>query len=92
MTGDVVKTTVRITFTEFNVSEYTVAVAGDLDADGVCDTSDARLALRIACLLEDADSAVRRAANLDQKGDVTSADARLILRVAVGLDKLSELL
>lgn len=58
----------------------------DLDLDGEVTAADARLALRIAVKLDNADDALKAAADVDGDRKVTAADARLILRMAVGLE------
>ena len=61
----------------------------DIDCDGSVTAADARLALRIAVRLDDADDLVKAAADVDGDGSVTSADARFILRMAVGLEEVT---
>ena len=61
----------------------------DLDKDGKVTTADARIALRIALRLENADDVLKTAADVDGNGTVTAADARTILRIALGLEKYS---
>ena len=75
------------------ICEYpaiTIALAGDVDGDGVLTASDARLALRASVGLESyyPGSYEFEAANTDNSGSVTAADARAILRAAVGISKL----
>ena len=91
-TGDTLQCSVRITFTEFKILEYTVVVLGDATGDGAVRSDDARQALRLAVGLDSAGAAVCRAADADQSGEVNSADARLILRAATGLDSLEGIL
>ncbi len=64
-----------------------VRLKGDVDGDGTVTPADARLALRIAILLEPAESYDLRYADLDNDGYITPADARLVLRVSIGLEK-----
>ncbi|MCH5199184.1 MAG: leucine-rich repeat protein [Oscillospiraceae bacterium] len=59
----------------------------DLNGDGEITAADARIALRIAVKLDDADDALKAAADVDSDKRVTAADARFILRIAVGLEK-----
>jgi len=61
----------------------------DLDGDGAVTAADARIALRIAIRLQEADDALKAAADVDGDGKVTAADARLILRMAVGLEEFT---
>ena len=58
---------------------------GDVNADGVIDPADARLALRAAVSLEQPDILQEECADIDRDGAVSPADARLILRFSVGL-------
>lgn len=53
---------------------------GDLDSDGLCTTTDARLILQLAL----SDAAVIDEADVDKDGYVTTTDARLTLQYAVG--------
>lgn len=64
---------------------YTVE-PGDVNTDGKVNASDARLALRIAAGLDDADDETVRIGDLSGDGKITAADARLILRKASQLD------
>ncbi len=62
---------------------------GDVNGDGVVDTEDARVALKIAAglyILEGEEQLIRTDVNFD--GAVTSLDARQILRGAAGLATL----
>lgn len=59
---------------------------GDVDGNGVINSSDARLALRISVGLETATKEVKIVADVDGNGIVGAADARLILRYSVGLE------
>jgi hypothetical protein len=64
-------------------------VYGDVNGDGVVDTEDARVALKIAAglhVLDSEDQLIRTDVNFD--GLVTSLDARQILRGAAGLATL----
>ena len=61
----------------------------DLNKDGKVTTADARLALRIALRLDNADDITKAAADVDGDGSVTTADARLILRIALELEEYS---
>ena len=61
------------------------AEKGDVDRDGEISSNDARLALRIAVNLEQADEEQLILADLDDDNIVSSSDARLILRLSVGL-------
>ena len=61
----------------------------DLNKDGKVTTADARLALRIALRLDNADDITKAAADVDGDGSVTTADARLILRIALDLEDYS---
>ena len=68
---------------------------GDVDADGIITTADARLVLRCAVGLGEQDGVIKLSketitgwqaiADYDADGEITPADARLILRVSVGL-------
>ena len=62
---------------------------GDVDADGIISSADARLALRYAVKLDKYDQSQKLIADADKDGELTAADARLILRVAVRLEDLS---
>lgn len=64
--------------------------AGDVDASGKVDATDARLALRAAVGLESLSAEAQKAADVDFNGVVNATDARIILRAAVGLEKLPE--
>ena len=61
----------------------------DIDKDGEVTAADARLALRMAVRLDNADDITKAAADVDGDGQVTAADARLILRMAVGLEEIT---
>ncbi len=61
---------------------------GDVDGNGIIDSSDARLALRAAVKLETLTDVQTKVADADGDGEISSSDARLILRAAVGLEKL----
>ena len=60
---------------------------GDVDADGVVTTADARLVLRYAVGLGNFDKVIKdiKVADFDGNGKVEAADARMTLRAAVGL-------
>lgn len=64
---------------------------GDANDDGIVNSNDARLALRIAVNLETGDERQMLAADINNDGTVNSADARMILRVAVNLENVEEL-
>ncbi len=66
--------------------EFSTPMTGDIDYSGAVDAADARLALRIAVNLENANKETKILADADNDGNVTAADARLILRFAVGLE------
>ena len=57
---------------------------GDVNRDGVVDTTDARLLLQAAVGSLEEDSALRVFGDVNQDGRVDTADARLILQYAVG--------
>ncbi len=61
------------------------AEKGDVDRDGQISSDDARLALRIAVQLDEADEEQLLLADFDGDNVVSSSDARLILRLSVGL-------
>ena len=67
-----------------------VYTPGDVDADGIISSADARLALRCSVGLEyfSQKSASCYACDADRDDRVTSADARLILRASVGLESI----
>ena len=63
-------------------------VTGDADGDARVTAADARIALRVAVLLEThpgVNSGWFKAVDIDQDGLITAQDARSILRLAVGL-------
>lgn len=62
-----------------------VGKVGDVNKDGVINTTDARLALRIAVALEHADELQLILADANGDMYVKSGDARMILRYAVQL-------
>lgn len=64
---------------------YAAAMKGDIDCNRTVDSSDARLALRLAVDLEKLDPYQIAAADIDGDGTVSSTDARYILRRSVGL-------
>ena len=64
---------------------------GDTNDDGAVKSDDARLALRFAVKLEEADERQFVAADINNDKVVNSADARIILRVAVELENIEEL-
>ncbi len=70
------------------VSMTSAATLGDIDADSLISSNDARLALRASVRLEALTEAQMLLADVDFDGEVTSADARSILRAAVGLESL----
>ena len=63
-------------------------VPGDVDADGIVSSADARLALRASVRLETLGREATQSADVDRDGQVTSADARVILRISVKLDAI----
>ncbi len=66
--------------------EYPDAMTGDLNNDGKITAMDARLALRIAARIDEANEAQRMIADFNADGNVTAMDARLILRKAARID------
>ena len=64
---------------------------GDANDDGIVNSNDARLALRIAVKLETADERQKLAADINNDGTVSSADARMILRAAVKLENINDI-
>ena len=62
-------------------------VMGDADGSGKVDATDARIILRLAAKLQDAESAAQTlVCDVDGSGKVDATDARLVLRVAAKLD------
>ena len=66
------------------VRTYAAAVRGDVDGNGVVDSSDARLVLQYAVGKVDAAAVNLAVADVDGSGTVDSTDARWILQRAVG--------
>lgn len=66
-------------------SAFDAFMRGDIDCNRVIDSSDARLALRLAVGLETFDEYRTTAADIDLDGAITSTDARYILRRSVSL-------
>ncbi len=62
---------------------------GDIDADGIVSTADARLALRYAIKLQTLTRQQKLAADVDFSRSVKVGDARTILRAAVGLEEIT---
>ncbi|MBQ8209856.1 MAG: dockerin type I repeat-containing protein [Clostridia bacterium] len=88
-TGDILRSTTTIMFTERTVLEYTLVVLGDTNCDGDVTATDARIALRIAAGLETATDAVISAADATFDSKITAADARAILRASANLEPLT---
>ena len=72
----------------FTAASASATAPGDVDADGVVTSADARLALRASVRLETLSRAATQTADVDRDGLITSADARVILRVSVKLDAI----
>lgn len=64
-----------------------VYTKGDVNKDGNITPADARLALRIASKLENADEIQLLAADVNGDEKVTASDARAILRFSAGLER-----
>ena len=60
-------------------------IFGDLDGDGIVNSADALIALRISTGIEKSDDNAIRLADVDGDGQITSADALEILRFSAGL-------
>ncbi|MBR1811593.1 MAG: peptidoglycan DD-metalloendopeptidase family protein [Clostridia bacterium] len=58
---------------------------GDLNGDGMVNSSDARYLLRAVARLESLNDAQRRNADINRDGRVDSIDARLLLRISARL-------
>ncbi|MBE6812068.1 MAG: hypothetical protein E7523_04210 [Ruminococcaceae bacterium] len=65
---------------------FKLVVIGDLDGNGMSDSGDARLALRISVGLDSADPEKVCAGDTDGNGQLTAGDARTLLRRSVGLE------
>ncbi len=68
------------------LSQYSVVVYGDVDADGKVTAVDARTVLRASAYLETLEGVYYQAANVLGKLWLDAASARKILRVSAGLD------
>lgn len=68
-----------------DVWEFTVALLGDVNGDGMVSAVDAALAARYAAGLEQLTAEQLWAADVDGDGEVTSEDASLIAEYAAGL-------
>ena len=86
--ADVINGTMRIVMTDGNgniTASKSLAVLGDVDADGRVTAADARAALRASVKLEELSDGQKLAADADFGNTVTAADARTILRLSVKL-------
>lgn len=62
-------------------------ILGDIDGDGIIDTTDARKILRFSEMLEDLSEDQKKTADIDGDGIITQTDAEIALRIASDLDK-----
>ena len=68
-----------------HVKAGTGGMLGDVDGNGVIDTTDALLALRHALGIINLSPAERQRADVDGNGVIDTTDALLILRYALGI-------
>lgn len=74
--------------TEYNSINFALRKMGDVDNDGKVNSSDARLALRIASQIEACSEENAKYADVTLDGKVTASDARAILRASAKLETL----
>ncbi len=65
---------------------FKLVVIGDLDGNGILDSGDARIALRVSVGLDESTPAMICAGDTDGNGQLTAGDARTLLRRSVGLE------
>ena len=65
---------------------FKMVVIGDLDGNGILDSGDARIALRVSVGLDESTPAMICAGDTDGNGQLTAGDARTLLRRSVGLE------
>ena len=80
------------TYAEESVSQNdAIAIdpsAGDVNSDGKLTASDARILLRCASQLQQADDLILTRGDYDKDGRITASDARTALRIACGIDSI----
>lgn len=74
--------------TEYSNFDYTHRKMGDANLDGKVNSSDARLVLRIASMLDTCSDEDLPYCDIDGNGYIFAGDARQILRASAGIDKL----
>ncbi len=67
-------------------SSETSYLMGDVNLDGRITADDARLTLRVSCMLETISGIQSVLADVDENGRITAQDARSILRVSAELE------